>query len=96
MIKIVNPLELIVKEVENDIFLTDLIVKINVKLLELNALPLNGIRFEMHFDSTLTSRQKELLIFIFKINGWNITINYNGIDDKKGIVSYLFHVIDIH
>lgn len=96
MIKIINPSELIFKEIENDEFLTDLISKINDKLLDLETLPSNGIRFEMYFDNTLKLRQKELLIFIFKLNGWNITINYNGKDLKKEIVSYLFHIIDIH
>ena len=78
MIKIINPNDLIIKEIENDEFLMSLINEINQNISDLKELPNNGIKFNIVVKERITVRQKNLLMFIFSLNGWALNINFMG------------------
>ncbi len=78
MIKIINPNDLIIKEIENDEFLMSLINEINENISDLKELPDNGLRLDIVVKERITVRQKNLLMYIFSLNGWSLSINFIG------------------
>ena len=78
MIKIINPNDLIIKEIENDEFLMSLINEINENISDLKELPNNGIKFNIVVKERITVRHKNLLMYIFSLNGWALNINFMG------------------
>lgn len=93
MIKINTPNDVIVQEIEKDNFLVDFINNINNKLSVLENFPTNGLRFEIVTESRLTVRQKNLLMYIFSIHGWSLSINFIG-ETKEDEVHYNVFIIE--
>lgn len=83
MIKILNPNDIIINEIEKDDFLMSLINNINDSLFKLEQFPINGFKTEIVTEDKISVRQKNLLMYIFGLNGWSFSINFLGETKEK-------------
>ena len=95
MLKILTPNDLIIKEIERDSFLIEIVESINSKLTSVDEYPSDGFKFNITTSDEFTKRQRALLNYIYNIHGWKLYITSYG-KSKNDIYHHTIFLIEQH
>ena len=93
MLKILTPNDLIIKEIERDSFLIEIVESINSKLASVDEYPSDGFKFNITTSDEFTKRQRALLKYIYNIHGWNLYITSYG-KSKDDVYHHTIFIIE--